>query len=80
MARILVIDDNEMNRDLLSRRLARRGHDVLVAEDGYRGLEEIEREDLDIVLLDIMMPGIDGFEVLERIRKELTASDLPVIG
>jgi len=76
---LLVVDDNEMNRDMLSRRLARRGHSVLVAEDGYRALELIDSEEIDVVLLDIMMPGIDGYEVLERIREEHTAGDLPVI-
>jgi len=79
MARILVVDDNEMNRDMLSRRLLKRGHEVLGAEDGYRGLELIDREDFDIVLLDIMMPGIDGLEVLERIREGNPPEVLPVI-
>jgi sigma-B regulation protein RsbU (phosphoserine phosphatase) len=79
MARILVVDDNEMNRDMLSRRLVKRGHEVLVAEDGYQGLDLIEREDLDLVLLDIMMPGIDGLEVLERVRDGKPPDILPVI-
>jgi sigma-B regulation protein RsbU (phosphoserine phosphatase) len=68
-----------MNRDMLSRRLIRRGHDVLVAEDGYRALEMIEHEDFDVVLLDIMMPGIDGYEVLERLRRDYGQSELPII-
>ena len=76
---LLVVDDNEMNRDMLSRRLAKRGYEVLVAEDGYRALEMIEEQDFDVVLLDIMMPGIDGYEVLERLRREHGPGDLPVI-
>jgi len=77
--KILVVDDNEMNRDMLSRRLARRGLMVEVAEDGSRALEMIESGDFDLVLLDIMMPGIDGYEVLERVRREHGAMDLPII-
>ena len=77
--KILVVDDNEMNRDMLSRRLARRGLTVEVAEDGSRALEMIETGDFDLILLDIMMPGIDGYEVLERVRREQGAMDLPII-
>jgi len=76
---LLVVDDNEMNRDMLSRRLARRGHTVDVAEDGLRALEMIEKTGYDVVLLDIMMPGIDGYETLERIRSTRDSGDLPVI-
>ena len=79
LGNILVVDDNEMNRDLLSRRLARKGHTVEVAEGGHRALEMIGDQDFDLVLLDIMMPGIDGFEVLEKIRGDYGPSDLPVI-
>ncbi len=76
---LLVVDDNEMNRDMLSRRLARRGHTVDVAEGGIRALEMIEETDYDVVLLDIMMPGIDGYETLEKIRSDHDSGDLPVI-
>lgn len=76
---ILVVDDNEMNRDMLSRRLARKGYTVEVAEDGPRALERIGRGGLDLVLLDIMMPGMDGYQVLETVRKRWTATALPVI-
>jgi sigma-B regulation protein RsbU (phosphoserine phosphatase) len=77
--RLLVVDDNEMNRDMLSRRLARKGHKVEVAEGGLQALEMIEATDFDVVLLDIMMPGIDGYETLERIRSDRDSGDLPVI-
>lgn len=76
---ILVVDDNEMNRDMLSRRLSRRGHAVVVAESGEQAIEMLETETIDIVLLDVMMPGIDGFETLARIRQKHDASTLPVI-
>ena len=76
---LLVVDDNEMNRDLLSRRLMARGFTVAVARDGSEALEMIGAEPFDLVLLDVMMPGLSGFEVLERLRKTLSRSELPVI-
>jgi sigma-B regulation protein RsbU (phosphoserine phosphatase) len=76
---LLVVDDNEMNRDLLSRRLVKKGHRVQVADGGARALEMIAGETFDLILLDIMMPGMDGMEVLERIRIDHRPEDLPVI-
>jgi sigma-B regulation protein RsbU (phosphoserine phosphatase) len=76
---LLVVDDNEMNRDLLSRRLIKKGHRVQVADCGARALEMIEDEAFDVVLLDIMMPGMDGMEVLERIRGDHGPDELPII-
>ncbi len=76
---ILVVDDNEMNRDLLSRRLHKRGYTVRTAEDGHRALTMLDGEQYDLVLLDIMMPGIDGYEVLRRIRERAGPMELPVI-
>ncbi len=77
--KILLVDDNEMNRDMLSRRLARKGFDVTVAEDGAEALQAITECDFDLVLLDIMMPGMDGLQVLEILRRDRTPLDLPVI-
>ncbi|MHC4714521.1 MAG: PP2C family protein-serine/threonine phosphatase [Planctomycetota bacterium] len=77
--KLLVVDDNEMNRDMLSRRLSRRGHTVLVAENGAKALEIIEKEPFDLILLDIMMPVMDGMQVLETVRRTRSASDLPII-
>ncbi len=77
--RLLVVDDNEMNRDMLSRRLARRGYAVQTAVDGGNALELLAAAAFDLVLLDIMMPGIDGMEVLERVRRTHGPSDLPII-
>ncbi len=77
--KLLVVDDNEMNRDMLSRRLGRRGHTVVTAADGRAALERIQREPFELVLLDIEMPGLDGFEVLRTIRETFDASDLPVV-
>ena len=77
--KLLVVDDNEMNRDMLSRRLSRRGHTVVTAEDGQKALELIQQQSFDGVLLDIMMPGISGIEVLKSIRQSYSPSELPVI-
>jgi putative two-component system response regulator len=77
--KLLVVDDNEMNRDMLSRRLSRRKHTVITAENGQQALDLIEKESFDVILLDIMMPGISGIEVLKLIRQSYSASELPVI-
>jgi len=78
-ATLLVVDDNEMNRDMLSRRLERKGYKVLLAEDGQQALDMVAAQPFDLILLDIMMPGIDGLEVLRRLREKYTPADLPVI-
>ena len=76
---ILVVDDNAMNRDMLGRRLSRHGYNILYAEDGFKALDIIKNQEIDIVLLDVMMPEIDGFEVLQRLRKIYTPILLPII-
>lgn len=76
---VLVIDDNESNRDLLSRRLTREGHTVILAEDGEKGLEALATTECDLILLDLMMPGISGFEVLRRLKGSARWRHIPVI-
>jgi sigma-B regulation protein RsbU (phosphoserine phosphatase) len=76
---LLVVDDNEMNRDMLSRRLSRRGHTVATAEDGHVALDLIDQNSFDVILLDIMMPGISGIEVLKTLRQSYSHADLPII-
>lgn len=76
---LLVVDDEEINRDLLSRRLERKGYLVTTAVDGKDALEKIETNHFDMVLLDIMLPIIDGIAVLEKIRESFAPSELPVI-
>lgn len=76
---LLVVDDNELNRDMLSRRLKSRGYIVETAEDGHQALEMIDKGSFDLVLLDVMMPGISGLEVLEKLRVDKGPADLPVI-
>jgi adenylate cyclase len=78
-SRILVVDDNASNRDLLSRRLQREGHTVLQAEDGVIALAMVEKERLDLVLLDLMMPGISGYEVLTQLKRDPRSREIPVI-
>jgi diguanylate cyclase (GGDEF)-like protein len=77
--RLLIVDDISDNRALLTRRFERRGFDVTEAESGLAALELIEKEAFDLVLLDVMMPGIDGMETLKRIRGRKSALALPVI-
>jgi adenylate cyclase len=78
-SRILVVDDNASNRDLLSRRLQRQGHIVLQAEDGASALSLVEKEAFDLVLLDLMMPGINGYDVLTLLKRDPRFRDMPVI-
>lgn len=78
-SRILVVDDNASNRDLLSRRLQRQGHTVLQAEDGTIALAIVEKEPLDLVLLDLMMPGISGYDILASLKGDARFREIPVI-
>ncbi len=79
VASLLLVDDEELNRDMLGRRLELHGYRVTPAESGRAALDLIEREAFDLVLLDVMMPELNGFQVLSRIRQTRLASDLPVI-
>lgn len=76
---LLVVDDEEINRDLLSRRLERKGYHVTTAVDGRDALDKIGSQHFDMVLLDIMLPVLDGIAVLSKIREEFAAGELPVI-
>ena len=76
---LLVVDDNEMNRDLLGRRLQRQGYRVTMAVDGRQALEIIAQEPFDLVLLDIMLPVMNGYQVLEHLKADQSLSHIPVI-
>ncbi len=78
-AKVLIVEDNEMNRDMLSRRLERRGYAVTIAVDGPAGLERARSGDFDLVLMDLSLPGLDGWEVTRRLKADPTAGGLPVI-
>ncbi len=78
-ARILVVDDNDGNREVLRRRLERQGYTVELAVDGESALAQVSAAPFDLVLLDVLMPGLDGYAVLERIKGDAATHDLPVI-
>jgi CheY-like chemotaxis protein len=77
--KLLVVDDNEINRDMLSRRLERQGHTVATVESGRIALERLGREAFDLVLLDVMMPEMNGFQVLEKMKADVQLRHIPVI-
>ena len=77
--KILVVDDNESNRNMLARRLEREGHTVLLADNGRRALEMLRSQDFDLTLLDVMMPEMDGYQVLEQMHADDKLRGLPVI-
>jgi two-component system, cell cycle response regulator DivK len=80
MTRVLLVEDNEMNRDMLSRRLRRRGFDVLIAADGEQGLAMAAAEKPDLVLMDMSLPILDGWEATRRLKAAPGTERFPVIG
>ncbi len=79
MSRILLVEDNELNRDMLSRRLIRRGYRVDLAADGMEGLQMAEATSPDLILLDLSLPGMDGWEVLRRLKQHPVMKHIPVV-
>ena len=79
MTKILLVEDNELNRDMLSRRLTRRGYTVVVAEDGEQALDLARSERPDLVLMDMSLPGIDGWEATRRLRADPGIAGIRVI-
>jgi CheY-like chemotaxis protein len=79
MAKILLVEDNEMNRDMLSRRLERRGYAVLIATDGEEGVSLARKEKPDLILMDMSLPVVDGWEATRRIKAEDETRHIPVI-
>lgn len=79
MTTILMVEDNEMNRDMLSRRLARRGYEVNIAVDGAEALVQVNSERPDIILMDMSLPVLDGWEVTRRLKNDENTSAIPVI-
>lgn len=76
---LLIVDDNLDNLHFIALRLRKEGYKILTADNGFQALDCLDRQKIDLVLLDIMMPGIDGFEVLKQIRQKRSLADLPVI-
>ncbi len=79
MARILLVEDNAMNMDMLSRRLARRGHEVIPALDGADGIEKALRQRPDIILMDMSLPVIDGWEAARRVKAAPETAGIPIL-
>jgi CheY-like chemotaxis protein len=79
LARILLVEDNEMNRDMLSRRLKRRGHDVLIAVDGAEGINMAREHRPDLVLMDMSLPKVDGWEATRQLKAGDDTATMPII-
>ena len=77
--RILLVEDNEMNRDMLSRRLKKRGYEVVMAFDGKQGVEMASEQSPDIILLDMSLPVMDGWEAAETLKGAPATKEIPVI-
>lgn len=79
MAKILLVEDNEMNRDMLSRRLLRKGYEVVMAVDGEQALAMAQSEKPDLILMDMSLPVIDGWEATRRVKASEASSGIPII-
>jgi CheY-like chemotaxis protein len=79
MAKLLLVEDNEMNRDMLSRRLVRSGFAVVMAEDGRKAVEMAQSEQPDLILMDVSLPVMDGWEATRLIKAEAQTAAIPVI-
>jgi len=80
MAKILIVEDNEMNRDMLSRRLIRRGYQIAMAIDGAQGIAAATTESPDLILMDMSLPVVDGWEATRRLKAEPLTRAIPIIG
>jgi len=79
VAKILLVEDNEMNRDMLSRRLLRKGHEVVTAEDGAQGIEAAGAQSPDLILMDMSLPVLDGWEATRQLKTNAATSAIPII-
>ena len=79
MQKILVIEDDTFLRELIVQKLLKEGYEIVEAVDGEDGIKKVTEENPDIILLDIILPGIDGFEVLKKIKADEKVKDIPVI-
>ncbi len=79
MAKILLVEDNEMNRDMLSRRLQRKGYEVVLAVDGKEGINMATSSSPDLILMDLSLPIIDGWEATRQIKSQAETTDIPII-
>lgn len=79
MPKILLVEDNEMNRDMLSRRLTRRGYEVILAEDGAAGLDAARAQRPDLILMDMSLPVLDGWEATRQLKADEATRAIPVV-
>ena len=79
MSKILLVEDNEMNRDMLCRRLERKGYDVIVAFDGAQGMSMAQSQSPDLILMDIQLPEVSGLDVIRWIKNDQSIHDIPII-
>ena len=79
MTKILIVEDNEMNRDMLSRRLMRKGFEIVMAEDGQKGVEMSKSENPDLILMDLSLPVMDGWEATSTIKANPDTNSIPII-
>ena len=79
MSKILIVEDNEMNRDMLSRRLERKGFEVVMAEDGAKGVDMSKSEEPDLILMDLSLPVMDGWEATSTIKADDSTKNIPII-
>ena len=79
MTKILLVEDNEMNRDMLGRRLQRRGFEVVYAEDGEQALTQASAEQPDLILMDLSLPVMDGWEATRRLKADGEHGDVPIV-
>lgn len=79
MPKILLVEDNEMNRDMLSRRLERRGYEIVVAVDGVQGVAMANAENPDLILMDMSLPIMDGWEATKNIKANQSTQSIPII-
>jgi len=77
--KILIIEDDKFLRELISQKLLKEGYDIAEAVDGEKGIKSVKDEKPDLILLDLILPGIDGFEVLTKIKKDSEIAEIPVI-
>src|SRR5882762_5363889 len=80
VAKILIVEDNEMNRDMLSRRLIRRGYQIVMAVDGAEGIAAARAENPDLILMDMSLPVVDGWEATRRLKADIGTRAIPIIG
>jgi CheY-like chemotaxis protein len=80
MARILLVEDNELNRDMLSRRLQRKGYEVLMAEDGEQGVATARASAPELILMDMSLPVLDGWEATRMLKSDAATAVIPIIG